>query len=279
MHPIIAERVKLIAEDREHGAGWLARQAVEGLATAVSEGADPLESARALAEARPAIGAITSALGRVVAAGRAHDHLVEQCRDLLDRRDRAAHSIAVLLRPELKGTVMTHSASTTVREALLYGRPSRVVCTVTDPYEEGRAFAADLEREGLTVEVVADDDATHAVATVGLLLLGADSVFRDGSLVNKAGTSALAAAAKSAGVPVVVGCETFKLAPVDAPSGERSGRGDLDLEEEPFDLTRPQCIDRYVTDEGVFEPDEIAALVDRTRFLHEGYELLTQTAA
>ncbi len=275
MHPIISERVDLIAKDREHGAGWLARQAVEALAAAVDEGADALESGRALASTRPAIGAIASAVGRALAAGRTHDHLVDECRALLERRDRAAHSIAVLLRPSLEGTVMTHSASATVREALLYGHPDRVVCTVTGPYEEGRALARELEGEGLTVDLVADEDAAHAVTTVGLLLLGADSVFRDGALVNKAGTSELAAAAKEVGVPVVVACETFKLAPVDAPSGERSGSADLDLEEEPFDLTPPEWIDRYVTDEGVFEPDEIAALVDQTPFLREGYELLS----
>ena len=29
-----------------------------------------------------------------------------------------------------------------------------------------------------------------------------------------------------------------------------------------------------MTEEGIFDPDEIAALVDRTPFLAEGYELL-----
>nr|MBA2536816.1 hypothetical protein [Actinomycetota bacterium] len=48
MNAKIAERTKLIAEDRVHGAGWLARQAVEALAEAVEEGADPLEAAREL---------------------------------------------------------------------------------------------------------------------------------------------------------------------------------------------------------------------------------------
>jgi hypothetical protein len=53
----IAERVKLIADDRSHGAGSLARQAVEALADAVERGVDPLDAGRALAQARPATGA------------------------------------------------------------------------------------------------------------------------------------------------------------------------------------------------------------------------------
>ena len=280
MHPIIEERVRLIANDREHGAGWLARQAVEALAEAVAEGEDPQEAGRRLAAARPAMAAVAGAVGRVLAAGRTPEQLIEQCRALIERRDRADHSIAVLLKPDVQGTVMTHSASATVREALLHAGPSRVVCTVSEPYAEGRPFSEDLSAQGLAVELVPDEDASHAVASVDALVLGADSVFRDGSLVNKVGTADLAAAANAASVPVLVACETFKLAPFDPPSGglrEWASGGPLG-DEEAFDLTPPDRIDRYVTEEGAFGPEEIAALVDRTPFLRDGYELLRRDA-
>ena len=260
----VAEQVKTIAEDRAHGAGWLARRAVETLVAAVEEGADPVETARALANARPAMGAIAGALGRVVAAGRTPERLIEEAHALIAQGDRAAHSIAILACPYVEGTVMTHSASATVREALVHCRPARVVCTVSEPNGEGRAFVDELSDHGLTVELVADADAAHAVTTVDTVLVGADSVFRDGSLVNKAGTCDLAAAANDARVPVIVACETFKLAPFEA----------IDPGERTFDLTPAERIDRYVTDEGVFRPDEIVALVDRTPFLREGFALL-----
>jgi translation initiation factor 2B subunit (eIF-2B alpha/beta/delta family) len=264
MNADLETRVKLIRLDHRHGAGWLARQAVEALAEAVAGGADPLETGRALANARPEIGAISGAVGRVLAAGRSPEQIAEEAAALVAMRDRAANSIAVLLRPDLAGTVMTHSASSTVREALVHNPPDRVVCTVSGPEEEGRPFAEDLEAEGLTVEVVADEDAEHAVATVDLLLLGADAVFEDGSLVNKTGTSGLAKAAHEAGVPVVVACETFKLAPYEPtdPKGER------------WDLTPPECIDRYVTEEGAYPASEIGTLVERTPFLRAGAALL-----
>jgi translation initiation factor 2B subunit (eIF-2B alpha/beta/delta family) len=215
--------------------------------------------------------AVAGAVGRVLAAGKTDEQLLEQCTALIERRDRAAHSIAALLRPDLDGTVMTHSASATVREALVYAQPTRVVCTVTEPNEEGRPFAEDLAEAGLAVDLVADEDAPYALETVDILLLGADSVFRDGSLVNRGGTSALCDAAQGAGVPVVVACETFKLAPFDP--------NEAATNDEAFDLTPPGQIDRYVTDEGVFAPDEIATLIDRTPFLREGYELLRTTPA
>ena len=256
-------RIKLIQEDRSHGAGWLARQAVEALAEAVEAGADPLETGRALANARPAMGAIAGAVGRVLAAARSPEQLVEEAAALVALRQRAGMSIAVLLTPDLHGTVMTHSASATVREALVHTPPDRIVCTVSEPEDEGRPFAAELEAEGLAVELVADEDSERAATTVDLLLLGADAVFPDGSLVNKAGTSKLAEAAHDARVPVVVACETFKLAPYEPQDPEVR-----------FDLTPPDCIDRYVTEEGEFPPGDVAALVDRTPFLRQGAELL-----
>jgi translation initiation factor 2B subunit (eIF-2B alpha/beta/delta family) len=159
---------------------------------------------------------------------------------------------------------MTHSNSATVREAIEHTPPDRVVCTVSAPVEEGRELAEALRGSDFAVELVDDPDAEHAVATVDLLLLGADTVFRDGSLVNKVGTAGLTKAAKEAGVPVIVACEVIKLAPEDP----------RDPREERFDLTPPEQVDFYVTEEGEFPPDEIAALIDRTPFLHDGYALL-----
>ena len=107
-----------------------------------------------------------------------------------------------------------------------------------------------------------------------MLVLGADTVFRDGSLVNKVGTTALAEEANSAGIPVVVACETFKLAPYDSPQEALEAWDRPPELEGIFEDTPPHLIDRYYTDEGVFEPDEIASLVDQTPFLREGYALL-----
>jgi translation initiation factor 2B subunit (eIF-2B alpha/beta/delta family) len=237
---------------------------------AVELGEDPLPLARELVGARPAIGAIAGAVGRVLAAGHTPEQTVDEARALIAARERAGRAIAVQLTEELAGkTVMTHSASATAREALLYGRPDRVVCTVSEPVGEGRPFSEELAAEGLPTELVLDEDAGHAVASVDLLLLGADTVFRDGSLVNKIGTRDLTRAARDASVPVIVACEVLKLSPV-AP-----GKSD----EERFDLTPPDRIDRFVTEEGSYAPADIGALVDRTPFLREGWALLSEITA
>jgi ribose 1,5-bisphosphate isomerase len=265
VHADLAARVERIAADTRHGSSWLAKEALEALVEAVQIGEDPLQTARDLVRARPAIGAIAGAMGRVLVSGRTPEQLIEEAHAVIGSRERAAVTIAVLLSPELTSkVVMTHSASATAREALVHAEVERVVCTVSDPVGEGRTFSKELAATGLATELVADEDAGRAVATVDLLLLGADTVFRDGSLVNKIKTNGLASAAQKAGVPVVVACEVLKLAPDDP----------YEPDEERVDLTPPGLIDRYATEEGIFAPDEIAALVDRTPFLREGYELL-----
>jgi translation initiation factor 2B subunit (eIF-2B alpha/beta/delta family) len=214
------------------------------------------------------MGAIAGALGRVLASGRSNEQIVEEARQLMEARERAGRAIAVLMAPHLQGVVMTHSNSATVREAIDHTPPDRVVCTVSAPGEEGRELAEGLRGSDLAVDLVDDSDAEHAVGTVDLLLLGADTVFRDGSLVNKVGTAGMAKAAKKAGVPVIVACEVIKLAPEDP----------RDPGEDRFDLTGPDDIDLYVTEEGEFPPGDIAALIDRTPFLHDGYALLLPSA-
>ena len=266
VHAKLAERVHRVAEDDSHGASWLAKEAVEAVALAIELGEDPVELGRRLVAARPAMAAIPGALGRVLAAGRSPEQMVEEARALVAARERASKAIAVMLEPYLQGVVMTHSASGTVREALEHTPPDRVVCTVSEPGGEGRGLADDLRTLGIAVDVVADEDAPHAARTVDLVLVGADAVFPDGTLINKVGTGDIANAAKKSAKPVLVACEVIKLAPTQP----------REPNEERFELVSPDLIDLYVTEEGVHAPDEIAGLIDRTPFLRPGYELLAR---
>jgi translation initiation factor 2B subunit (eIF-2B alpha/beta/delta family) len=280
---MLGERVEELRRDRTHGGSWMARRAVEALAHVAEQEARSgdelleqlLAAGRQLASSRPGIGAVAGAVGRVLAAAKREAHLEsEQLRQLvlaeaealLDGRRRASASIAIQLQERLaEATVLTHSASATVREALLRTPPERVICTVTSPQEEGRVFAHDLRDAGLDVELVEDRLAPRQLEWASLLLLGADTVFRCGSLYNKGGTRDLAEAAAEEGVPTVVACEVMKLAPIEA--------ADVPLTDDR-DLTPPELIDCIVTEEGPFLAEEVAALVDRTPFLRDGYALL-----
>jgi translation initiation factor 2B subunit (eIF-2B alpha/beta/delta family) len=280
----LAERVEELRANQTNGGSWLARRAVEALLGVVEEPAASteeflqrlLEAGRELATARPSQGAVAAAVGRLVASAYAASHLPpeqlqrlvsEEANALVAGRDRAAASIAVHLAPQLAdATVMTHSASATVREAVLHGSPARVLCTVSAPYEEGRLLADELRAEGVAAEVVEDDRVADGLASASLVLVGADTVYEDGSVKNKIGTRALAEGAAANGVRVLVACELLKLAPTPPPAQE----------DEPGlrDLTPPELIDKVVTEEGPCSPEDVLPLIDRTPFLRDGYRLL-----
>jgi translation initiation factor eIF-2B subunit delta len=263
----------------------MARRAVETLAEVADEQAATGEellthlvaAGRQLAGSRPGVGAVAGAVGRVLAAAARNAQLEpdqlrqlvhEEAESLVDGRRRAAASIAIQLRERLEdAVVLTHSASATVREALLRTPPDRVICTASSPQDEGRAFSEELRAEGLEVELVEDSEAPRQLEWASLLLLGADTVFRDGTLCNKMGTTPLAEAAADEGVPTIVACEVIKLAPVAAANAPQ-------LTAAEFELTPPELIDSIVTEEGTVSPEEIRALVDRTPFLRDGYALL-----
>jgi translation initiation factor 2B subunit (eIF-2B alpha/beta/delta family) len=262
----------------------MARRAVEGLVAVAEQDAGSGEellanlvaAGRELAGSRPGVGAVAGAVGRLLAAAQRHVQLEpeqlrqlvrEEAAGLIEGRRRAAASIAIQLQERLsEAVVLTHSASATVREALVHTPPERVICTVSSPQGEGRDFAEDLRAAGLDVELVEDEDALAELQWASLLLVGADTVFRCGTVCNKVGTRGLAEAAATENVPAIVACEVIKLAPITA--AEAPGVNSA------FDLTPPELIDCVVTEEGACPAEEIRALVDRTPFLREGYALL-----
>jgi translation initiation factor 2B subunit (eIF-2B alpha/beta/delta family) len=284
---LLDERIAELKNDRTHGGSWMARRSVETLVEIANEdavnGEELLErllnAGRLLTASRPAVGAIAGAVGRLLAAAHACPHLEagelrrvieDEATALIAGRDRAGRSIAIQLRPRLEDAlVLTHSASATVREAFAYTAPARVICTVSAPFEEGRAFAEDLRAEGIDVELVEDADARDALEHATLVLIGADTIFRDGSVCNKIGTATIAAAAGELGVPVVVASEVIKLAPIGPAEALAQIEG-----EQFFDVTPADDVDEIVTEEGAYASADIGALIDRTPFLRDGYELL-----
>ncbi len=263
----------------------MARRAVEALLDVNAEPATStadlqerlLDAGRKLAAARPAMGAITHAVGRLVASAQTASHLepddlqrlvFEEANGLIASRDRAAASIAVHLAPSLRdATVLTHSSSATVREAVRRTPPARLFCTVSAPFEEGRQLAEDLGTEGLEVELVEDDDVDRALESASLVLVGADTVYEDGSFKNKIGTRALAEAAQRRGIRTLVACEVLKLAPIPSPTA--------DDEPELRDTTPSDLVAEIVTEEGPMVPEDMKSLIERTPFLRDGYRLLS----
>lgn len=282
----LVESAEELRADRAHGGSWLARRAAETLLTVIEAPAGSSEelyerlqsAARRLADARPAMGAITHIMGRLVASAHTARHLppdelrrlvTEETHALIAGRERAAASIAVHLSSELEdATVLTHSASATVREAVLHTPPARVLCTASAPVQEGRRFARTLREEGVNADLVDEERIADTLGLTTLVLVGADTIYADGSVKNKIGTRPLAEAAARAGVPFIVASELLKLAPIPPPAT----LAEPDLR----DVTPPDLVAALVTEEGASRPEDVPVLIDRTPFLRDGYRLLRE---
>ncbi len=120
-------------------------------------------------------------------------------------------------------------------------RPREVRALVSLPGGEGRATVRELRRGGLTARPVADRDGPREVRACDLVLVGADAVDAQGTLVHKVGTFGLARAAAQYRRPVVVLAGRSKWVPA------RLSRHPLPA---AFDRTPRRLITAYWTDRG-----------------------------
>jgi translation initiation factor 2B subunit (eIF-2B alpha/beta/delta family)/8-oxo-dGTP pyrophosphatase MutT (NUDIX family) len=224
-------------QDRIHGASFLGRRAVEIIAEAAkaSDASAPEELFRdillttwKLRKAQPGMATVGNLTGQLLYrmnSGIRRGPSLEEFRNMVismakqvtveaaDASEDAARSTVALL-PE-EGVVLTHSYSSTVRRTLELGmkggRKLTVYATESYPGFEGKELAKDLVNLRIPVKLITDSAATSIVPDVDLVLVGADSVLADGSLIHKVGTKRIAASANARSVPVYVSCETAKF--------------------------------------------------------------------
>jgi translation initiation factor 2B subunit (eIF-2B alpha/beta/delta family) len=253
-----------IRTDRVRGASALAEQALESLVHLAHSWSQSEEDqlpgqfrriATALERAQPAMGPFLrwAVAWRAMARARAPRGRAAMARAWI-RSERAR------LRTELTGLartsrrrfpnaphVVTLSRSRSVFVALGASHrrvPLRRVSVLESrPGGEGRVFARELRDAGLPARVVRDRDGPRVVQGADLLLIGADAVFPDGSVVHKVKTRTLAGAAYRAGVPVVVVAARSKFAGQPGPRRPLPAR---------FDRTPARYLTEVWTDRGVW---------------------------
>jgi translation initiation factor 2B subunit (eIF-2B alpha/beta/delta family) len=287
--PRISQAIETISQDRTHGAGWLARDAANVLthsledcpARTAPEFLSYLrEVATALAQAQPSMAAVTNAVGAVVLAAsqKAPSGLAAmrraasaQARQIVDSWDKACRRIVRHAERTLpSGAIMTHSYSATTFAVLecLASKGAPIIVTESAPLNEGRTTARLLARLDVPVTLISDAQAAAFMPEAAAVLVGADTVFANGAVVNKVGTCALAFLARNARIPFYVATETLKVAPgrpqttQQAPEDKQPG---LAIPAVYFDLTPPRLVTALITEEGVFAPKEVRPLARRAR--------------
>jgi len=287
-----------IAEMEIRGAATIARAAADALeAQAAASDADDPEAFRAemraaarhLRDTRPTAVSLPNALryvlrnleGETVRALRAS--ATDAAESFRDQLERAQDDLGEIGANRLRDgdTVMTHCHSTDalacVKAALDDGKHIEAVVKETRPRKQGHITAEQLREWDVPVTVIVDNAGRRYLDEVDHVLVGADSIAADGSVINKVGTSMLAVAARERGVPVMVAAQTLKLHP-DTLTGhtveiemrdetevlsaaDRERLGDPDVENPAFDVTPPRYVDAIVTERGQFPPESVVTLM------------------
>ncbi|MFW5903217.1 MAG: ribose 1,5-bisphosphate isomerase [Halolamina sp.] len=294
----VQETAEDIASMEIRGAATIARAAAEALAAEAreSDATDPESfraemraAARTLRDTRPTAVSLPNALRFVLngMSGQTVDALessvvetVETFRsDLESAQDRLGRIGANRLRDG--DVIMTHCHSTdalaTVEKAVEAGKDIEAVVKETRPRKQGHITARQLREMDVPVTLIVDNAAHRYLNDVDHVVVGADSIAADGSVINKIGTSSLAVSARDRGTPIMVAAQTLKLHP-DTLTGHtveiemrdedevldpavREDIGDVEVLNPAFDVTPPRHVDAIVTERGQFPPESIVTLM------------------
>ncbi len=190
-------------------------------------------------------------------AGKCAEQLVRASEEAVSK---AASSAADLIGADK--TVMTHSLSSTVVAVFENLAPhTRAIVTESRPPGEGRQLTAKLSKLGIPTDFISDQQIGLFVHHANVVLVGADTIAVDGSVINKAGTYLLALAARDQSIPFYVCFESFKcsdLATSDV-SLEEHDPGEFDPPQLPhirahnvyFDITPPNLVTAWITEHGI----------------------------
>ncbi|MFA5943999.1 MAG: S-methyl-5-thioribose-1-phosphate isomerase [Candidatus Thermoplasmatota archaeon] len=239
------------------------------------------KAARLLDAARPTAVSLHNALGWVLAGIEVEGTVSAMRKGARDaanlvsteiKASRAAiaqHGIRLLKGADL---VLTHCNSSTVvallETAAAGGETFEVIATETRPFGQGLLTLKALQGAGIQSALVVDSAVEHMLATrdIDLVLVGGDTVARDGSLFNKIGTAGVAALAELHDVPFYAAVGLHKFT--------RRSADEVVIEERPaaevvapnlvprgarvfnpvFDRTPPGRLAAYVTEQGLATP-------------------------
>jgi ribose 1,5-bisphosphate isomerase len=287
MNNDIEQRIALVRDDREHGSRWLVRETIlilRDLARIKMASQDEQmrqlrESGRALAQARPAMAALASAVGQILSTPGGPDAIAQAADQLLQDYDTAIERIAEHARPYLSGRLLTCSLSGTILEVLRLNRQQieQLIVLEGRPRYEGREMAREFAAAGFHVTLITDAQADIFIPRCHAVVVGADSVLANGDVLNKAGTALLAWSARGHNIPFYVLCETLKISAQNWPQEDLPQQEAMLEEKEAhevleqsltgvtvrnfyFDRTPYSLINKIVTEDGVLDINQIESI-------------------
>jgi translation initiation factor 2B subunit (eIF-2B alpha/beta/delta family) len=191
--------------------------------------------------------------------------------DGIERALAADAEAAAVAADRLNGQrVVTLSRSGTVTQALEAGTPAAVLVAESRPGAEGVGVAETLvERLSAPVTLTSDAALAHQLDLwdADLVLVGADAILADGSVLNKVGTRGAAIAAAYEGLEVLVATAADKIRDLDEVDREErsaaefyAGDATIHVANPTFDVTPAAVVDAVATERGVLDSQAVSDL-------------------
>ncbi|MDD4653221.1 MAG: ribose 1,5-bisphosphate isomerase [Methanothrix sp.] len=113
--------------------------------------------------------------------------------------------------------VLTHcnslAALSVISTAHKSGKKIKVIATESRPRYQGITTIGMLDKMGIETELIVDSAVRSVMNEVDLVVVGADVITANGTLVNKIGTAQIALCAHEARTSFIVAAETYKFSP------------------------------------------------------------------
>ena len=181
-----------------------------------------------------------------------------------------------------KFTIFTHCHSSVTTNILLeawrQGKKFNVICTETRPRYQGRITAKELIDAGIPTKMVVDSAMRWAIRNhdIGMILIGADAITSEGTVLNKIGSRLLALVAREMHIPLYVATPLLKFNP-DTTFGvlERIDMRhhdevwpekppELKILNPAFETVSRRYIDGLITESGIFPATVVSQVVYET---------------
>jgi len=193
----------------------------------------------------------------------------------IENSERAVERIGEIGSRRIKDgdTVLTHcnsmAALSVIGTAHKAGKRIKVIATESRPRYQGILTIGILDELGIETELIVDSAVRSVMNEVDLVVVGADVVTANGTLVNKIGTAQIALCAHEARTSFMVAAETYKFSPMTilgelVPIEERSPDEVLPdflkykhvhIRNPAFDVTPHAYIDLICTEVGAISPE------------------------
>ncbi len=256
--------------------GQLEEKSIEKFNTKLSN------AAKILVATRPTAVSLPNAIRMVM--GYTGDTVDEARGDLIRRADlfiesskEATERIGAIGSKRIRDgdTIMTHcnsqAAIAVIAQAHKDGKDINVIATESRPRRQGLLTIAQLNELGINTSLIVDSAVRYFMKDVDIVVVGADAVTGNGSVINKIGTSQLAMAAHESRTNLIVAAETYKFSPrtllgemveieerdvAEVMDSEKlSAMLHVSVRNPAFDVTPSNYIDVICTEVGAISPE------------------------